>query len=96
MLKSRGIAAASLPTSVIEGENDKISELFSTKPINSEDQNEHDQEFSKDIADGNLSILFGHPESFLSSDGRNLLKSAQYRKRIVACVIDEAHCVDIW
>ena len=94
VLKRRGIAAASLPTPSIEGKDD-VSELFSTKPTVPEDQNGH-QELSNDIINGNLSILFGHPESFLSTDGRNLLKSAPYQKRVVACVVDEAHCVDTW
>lgn len=50
----------------------------------------------KNVVSGNLNILFSHPEAFLSIKGRSLLKLDTYQSRIVACVIDEAHCIKMW
>ena len=50
----------------------------------------------RNIAQGKYRLLFGHPEAFLSTSGRQLLKSQTYQKRVVAITVDEAHCVQIW
>ena len=41
-------------------------------------------------------IIFAHPEDLLSDVGRTLMKSDVFQNNVVACVIDEAHCVEIW
>ena len=51
---------------------------------------------AKDVIEGNCSVVFGHPEAFLSSMGRKLLSSDVYKKGVVAITIDEAHCVNTW
>ena len=65
-----------------------------------EDDNDHegcgDIICGKDVRAGNCKLVFGHPEAFLSSNGRKLLRSPVYQKRVVACVIDEVHCVMEW
>jgi superfamily II DNA helicase RecQ len=49
-----------------------------------------------DIVNGLTSIVFAHPEDLLSDVGRKLMKSDVYQKHVVACVIDEGHCVEMW
>ena len=44
---------------------------------------------------GQVKILFCHPEAILNNEGRTLMTSVQYQKRVVAWVVDEAHCVKI-
>ena len=51
---------------------------------------------SKVVVDGKVKLLFAHPEAILSTFGRKLLSSKLYQDNVVACVIDEAHCVEIW
>lgn len=48
------------------------------------------------ISKGEYNILFSHPESLLSEEGRILLSSEVYQKNVVAFVIDEVHCVEKW
>ena len=45
---------------------------------------------------GQCKILFAHPEDILSDIGRKLMISDVFQKNVVACVIDEAHCVEMW
>ena len=49
-----------------------------------------------DVKAGNCKLVFGHPEAFLSGNGRKLLRSPVYQRRVVTCVIDETHCVMEW
>ena len=55
-----------------------------------------DNKIPDDVKNGLLEILFSHPEALLSETGRKLLKSLPYQKRVVAIVIDEAHCIESW
>ena len=50
----------------------------------------------KNIKDGNIRVLFSHPESLLSEDGRKLLKSSIFQEKVVACIIDESHVIELW
>ena len=64
---------------------------------NSDDEvveNEQDIICSADVLAGRCRLVFGHPEAFLCGNGRKLLRSATYQRRVVSCVIDEAHCVE--
>ena len=46
---------------------------------------------------GQYSIVFCHPEAFISSsDGYRLRQSKVYAKNVQAVVIDEAHCILEW
>ena len=51
---------------------------------------------SQEIRNGNVDILFGHPEGFFCDEGRKLMKSEVFQKRVVALVVDEAHCIVTW
>ncbi|XP_057296143.1 uncharacterized protein LOC130625081 [Hydractinia symbiolongicarpus] len=51
---------------------------------------------SKKVQEGDINLLFAHPEAILSEQGRNLLKSTVYQDNVVGIVIDEAHCVEFW
>ena len=42
------------------------------------------------------SLLFGAPEAFLKSKWREAMEKPCITQRIVAVVIDEAHCVTMW
>ena len=48
------------------------------------------------ILNGEYKISFCNPEAILSKEGRQLMKSNEYQKRVAAWVIDEAHCIKIW
>ena len=48
-----------------------------------------------DIND-NVEIVFAHPEALLGKEGRDLMSSEKFQKNVVACAVDEAHCVEIW
>ena len=46
--------------------------------------------------DGSLPCLFGHPESWLSDKGKQLIKELHKRERILLIVTDEMHCSLNW
>ena len=50
----------------------------------------------EDLVNGNTSILFAHPEALLCKEGRELMGSKVFQNNVVACVVDEAHCVELW
>ena len=45
---------------------------------------------------GDVQIEFAHPEALLSKEGRELMNSKVFERNVVACVVDEVHCVEIW
>ena len=90
VLNERGIRAESLPNIIDEKKRTVDSDLFPC------DQSRPDIQICTKILQAEIDILFGHPESFLSSQGRELLQSPLYQRRVVACVVDEAHCVSTW
>lgn len=51
---------------------------------------------SQNLLNGNVQIVFAHPEALLSKEGRELMNSKVFQRNVVACAIDEAHCVEIW
>ena len=94
VLNSRGISANVL---VRRSQNSITDELFSS--TQGRDQNVDEEakfEIPSDILNGQCSIVFAHPEALLSEEGRGLMASQVYQDNVVACVIDEAHCVEIW
>lgn len=48
------------------------------------------------LLNGDAQLVFTHPEALLSVEGRNLMKSSVFQRNVVACVVDEAHCVEMW
>ena len=56
-----------------------------------------DEDFiAKDKDLEECSLLFGAPEAFLRSKWRDTMEKPCISQRIVAVVIDEAHCVTMW
>ncbi|XP_028408666.1 ATP-dependent DNA helicase Q1-like [Dendronephthya gigantea] len=53
-------------------------------------------DIEQEIVNGNTSIVFAHPEALLKSKGRELMGSKVFQENVVGCVIDEAHCVELW
>ena len=93
VLNERGISAESLPNTI----DAKYGKLDSDDLFPAVDStSDSNIKISKKILEAEIDILFGHPESFLSSHGREFLKSSQYQKRVDVCAVDEAHCVSIW
>ena len=52
--------------------------------------------FPRDIVNGNTSIVFAHPEALLSKEGRELRGGKVFQDNVVPCVVDEAHCLELW
>ena len=48
------------------------------------------------LLNGDVQLVFTYPEALLSVKGRNLMKSALCQRNVVACVVDKAHCVEMW
>ena len=56
-----------------------------------------DRDTIKMIRNGEFRILFAHPEAIVASkEGRSLLQTQVFQAKVVACVVDEAHCIDNW
>ena len=51
---------------------------------------------SKKLVKGDIQIIFSHPEALLSKEGRELMKTQVFKRNLLACVVYEAHCVEIW
>ena len=84
-----------LTNSLFETNLNESSSLFRIK-INKKIKDENKNNQIKNITEADFSILFTHPESLLSPKGRELLKSNEFKERVVACAIDEAHCIETW
>lgn len=55
------------------------------------------RESEEDILGGKLSLVFISPETLLTNAKfRSLCRSDIYKERLVALVVDEAHCVKKW
>ena len=87
-LEKKGINASVLQ---LEKENDSCDSLF-------EDKKKNDLTFivPENIAKGRINLLFSHPESLLNEQGRKLLLSQVFQENVVGCVVDKAHCIDMW
>ena len=55
-----------------------------------------DKLIPENIVNGQCKLVFCHPEAILSPEGHKLMVSRIYEENVVACVIDEAHCIEIW
>lgn len=61
----------------------------------------HGQGIQKDVIasdehNAKYSLLFCSPEALVSSKWREILQQSHIHDRIVAIVVDEAHCVSKW
>ena len=56
-----------------------------------------DWQETKRVLEGNIEIVFISPESIIHNKAfRNMLRSEAYKERMVALIVDEAHCVKTW
>ena len=56
-----------------------------------------DQQDKKAVERGDCQVVFGSPESFLSSNRwRKMLSSTVYEQRLCLIAVDEAHCISHW
>ena len=87
------LTGRNIPAAVLQLEHEKTETLFGSSATTSTTVQ---QTIPSKVQEGEVNFLFSHPESLLSPDGRSLLKSEVYQRNVVACVIDEAHCIDMW
>ena len=58
---------------------------------------QQDLESMSDVQNGLVQLLFISPESLLSNpQWREMLRIPVYQERVVALVVDEAHCIAMW
>lgn len=61
-----------------------------------DDNEQENLQIPEDILNEQCSIIFAHPEALLSKEGRDLMSSQVFQENVDACVLDEAHCVELW
>jgi bloom syndrome protein len=74
-------------------------EKFSPKGIttNFVGEDQIDQTAIHNVLNGEIQLVYISPESLVCiSEYRNMLLSPAYQERLVALVVDEAHCVKMW
>ena len=55
------------------------------------------RETVKKVQNGEFSVVFSHPEAIVASkEGRALLQNKFFQSKVVACIVDEAHCIENW
>ena len=60
-------------------------------------EQQKDWQETKRVLDGNVEIVFISPESIVHNKAfRNMLRTEAYKERMVALIVDEAHCVKTW
>ncbi len=50
----------------------------------------------EELVNGNTSILFAYSEALLSKEGKKMMGSEIFQDNVVRCVVNEAHCVELW
>ena len=73
-------------------DNNLLQSLYKKTKCDEED----DEKIEPKITQGNIDILFAHPEHLLDDSGRNLMSSRVFKKNVVGMVVDEAHCIESW
>eukprot|EP00794_Sanderia_malayensis_P016283 gene16284-17921_t len=79
--------------------SDRVPPSFSSLSLSDENpSHSEDIQFSMSVASGNCPIVFLHPEAIASpsESARKLLTGDKYQNNVVACVVDEAHCIVEW
>jgi len=55
------------------------------------------EEAIQSVVKGDIQLLFISPESMLNNKKfRNMLQKNKYQDHLVALVVDEAHCIQMW
>ena len=86
----------SISAGVMHLKNPVLSTKLFDSTLNNEETSKEDPFTSDAVINGECSIVFSHPEALLSEEGRTILGSKIYKDNVVACVIDEVHCVEMW
>ena len=73
-----------------------IGNLFGNEHKTCKHMDVESTKIPQDVFNGNNSIVFAHPEALLSTEGRHLMGSKVFQENVVACVVVEAHCVELW
>ena len=94
VLGERGITADVLQ--LVSDDREGIESLFNPEDNDESADVSKLKSPSKKLLSGDVQIIFAHPESLLSKEGRELMKGKVFQRNVAACVVDEAHCVEIW
>lgn len=94
MLEERGVTADVLQ--LASDDREGIESLFNPNDNDETVDVAKLKSPSKNLLSGDVQIVFGHPESLLSKEGRELMKGNVFKRNVAACVVNEAHCVEIW
>ena len=94
VLQDRGITADVLQ--LTSDDREATHSLFHSKDIDESSAERCLKTPSAMLMNGDVQIVFAHPEALLSKEGRDLMNSKVFQRNVVACVVDEAHCVEIW
>ena len=55
------------------------------------------EEATKSVIRGDVQLVYISPESILNNRKfRNMLQNSKYQEKLVALVVDEVHCVQMW
>ena len=94
VLQKRGITADVLQLN--NDEREASDSLFNYSELADESAERSLSNPSVRLMNGGVQIVFAHPEALLSKEGCELMNSKVFQRNVVACVVDEAHCVKIW
>lgn len=94
VLEERGISAGVLQLS--NDERRECESLFVPDESTCDASEPTLKNLDSKVVKGDVQIVFAHPEALLSKEGRNIMNSDVFKNNVVACVVDEAHCVEIW
>ena len=94
VLQDRGITADVLQ--LTSDDREATDSLFHSKDIDESSAERCLKNPSAMLMNGDVQIVFAHPEVILSKEGRDLMNSKVFQRNVVACVVDDAHCVEIW
>ena len=94
VLQDRGITADVLQ--LTSDDREATESLFHPKNIDESSAESCLKNPSAMLMNGDVQIVFAHPEALLSKEGRDLMNSKVFQRNVVACVVDEAHCIEIW
>merc|ERR1719318_2170910 len=89
MIMSEKLATSIVPTGVISMSGELKTSLEERDGVKLSAPEEK-------FLDGSLPCLFGHPESWLSEKGKELIKELHKKKSIILNVTDEMHCSFDW
>ena len=58
---------------------------------------QHDRTAATSVLKGEIQLVYISPECILNNNTfRNMLQKSVYQERLVALVVDEAHCIQMW